>query len=107
MTPQKYVIRAITADSYELIIDYVDEDNLPIDLAGETITLKIFSGDTQVLELTDGSGLTITPASGRIVVDLTGAQTDTLDGRSDRRYTLRLDTSEKTILYGTVEVQNV
>lgn len=105
--PETYVLRAITADSYELTIDYKDEAGNAVDISGETVTLTIYSDDDVLLTLTSGSGLTVTPAAGRIVVNLTGAQTSTLDGKRNRRYILRLDTSEKTILYGPVEVINV
>lgn len=106
--PDKYIIRGVTADSYELIVDYVDKTTgLPIDISGETITAKFYSDDVLLLTLTSGSGLTISPSLGRIVITLTGTQTDLLDGKPNRRYVLRLDTSEKTILIGTVEISNV
>jgi hypothetical protein len=106
--PETYTIRAVTLDSYTLTVDYVDKvTGDPIDITGETVTAKFYSDDTLLLTLTDGDGLTVTPATGRVVIALDGTQTDALDGKKNRRYTLRLDTSETTILIGKVEVVNV
>lgn len=100
--PKDYVIQLVAGDKYQLIVDY-QENGVAVDLTGETVTMKVYSKDTLLFTLASGTGLTITPATGRIQVDMTSVQTDMLDGKPDRKYVLRLDTSEKTIMRGRVE----
>ena len=102
--PRNVTFRLVAGDAFQYIIDYLDDDNVPIDLTGETITYVIYSGRDAVLTLTEGDGLTITAASGRIQINMTSAETGSLDGLLDRKHVLRLDTSETTIMVGRVEV---
>jgi len=105
--PKDYVIQLVGNDKYHLTVDYL-KDNLPVDITGETVTFKIYAEKVLVLTLTSGSGLTITPLNGRIVIDLTSAQTASLIGKKNIRHVLRLDTpAEKTLMDGKVEVYQV
>lgn len=102
--PRDYTIQFVAGDTYQLVVDYVDDDGNVIDLTGETITMKFYSKTLELLSLTGGSGLTITPLVGRIQIDLTSANTTLFSGMPARKYYLRLDTSETTIMTGPVEV---
>ena len=102
--PKDVRLHVLAGDAYQHIATYVDDAGDPIDLSGETITMKIYSKSTLLITLTEGSGLTISALAGQITIDLTGAQTDTLDGLPDRRYVLRLDDIETTIMWGVIDV---
>lgn len=105
MVPKEETIRLVPNDKYGLTIDIVDDNDVIVNLTGETISLKVYSKDTLILTLTSGSGLTVTPLIGRVVLALSAAQTLSLKGKSDLRYVLRLDSpSEQTVLIGRVEV---
>ena len=94
--PKDYPIHLVGDDKYDLTVDYVFND-LPVNITGETVTFKIYSDKVLLLTLTSGSGLTITPLTGRIVISLIGNKL--------MRHVLRLDTpAEKTLMYGKVEV---
>lgn len=95
------VIRA--GDVYDCRIDYKTEAGAAINITGETVTLTISADNVADLVLTSGSGLTISPTLGQINVHLTSAQTTALDKKKNRRYELRLATSEKDICVGDIE----
>lgn len=105
--PDEKKIVLVPGDVYPLVVDYViDGTTAPVDLTGKTVTMKFYAGSTLLFTLASGSGLTISPSIGRVVVALTSTQTTALQnaGSADRRYVLRDDTSEITILRGKVEV---
>lgn len=102
--PKDYVIQLVGGDKYKLIVDY-KEAGQPVNITGETVSFKIFSDKVEVVSLTSGSGLTITPLTGRIQIDMTSAQTTSLVGKKELRHVLRLTTpSEVTLMNGKVEV---
>lgn len=106
--PKDYPIQLVGNDKYQLTVDYVF-NGTPVNITGETVSFKIFGDKSVLVTLAAGSGLTITPLIGRIVIDLTSTQTQSLVGKKDLRHVLRLDSpSEKTLMVGKVEVyQNV
>jgi hypothetical protein len=105
--PKDYVVQLVGGDKYHLVVDYVS-GGLPVNITGETVTFKIYADKTVTITLASGTGLTITAASGRIVIDLTSAQTTSLIGKKDLRHVLRLDTpAELTLMNGKVEVHQV
>jgi hypothetical protein len=62
-------------------ITWNDSDGDPVDLTGYTAELDIRSGpasDTELLELTNGSGLTLGGAAGTVDIVITAAQTSAL-----------------------------
>lgn len=102
--PKDYVIQLVGGDKYKLIVDY-KEAGQPVNITGETVSFKIFSDKVEVVSLTSGSGLTITPLTGRIQIDMTSAQTTSLVGKKELRHVLRLTApSEVTLMNGKVEV---
>lgn len=102
--PDEYKIKVVPSDVYSLIVDYIDDTtNDPVNLTGKTVNMVFYSKDSVVFTLTSGSGLTITPLIGRVVVSLTSAQTELLRTKEDRTFVLRDTTSELTILRGRVE----
>lgn len=105
--PKDYVIQLVGNDKYQLIVDY-QLDGVPVDITGETVSFKIYNDKTVFISLTSGSGLTILPLVGRITIDLTSAQTQSLVGKVELRHVLRLDTpAEKTLMNGKVSVYQV
>lgn len=105
--PKDYVVQLVGNDKYQLIVDYL-QDGVPVDITGETVSFKIYNEKTAFITLTSGSGLTINALVGRITINLTSAQTQSLVGKTQLRHVLRLDTpSEKTLMNGKVEVYQV
>lgn len=105
--PKDVPIQLVGNDKYQLTVDYL-LDGVPVNLTGETVTFKIYNDKSVYITLTDGSGLTISPTIGRIVIALTSAQTESLIGKVELRHVLRLDTpAEKTLMNGKVSVYQV
>lgn len=105
--PRDYPIQLVGNDKYQLIVDY-QLDGAPVNITGETVSFKIYNDKSVDITLTGGSGLTILPLVGRITIDLTSVQTQSLVGKTQLRHVLRLDTpSEKTLMIGKVEVYQV
>lgn len=107
MRPDRINIQCVAGDTYTHIYDYVDEETgLPVDLTSEVVIFTVFVRLVETYVLTDGDGLTVTPLTGRIQLDLDSIQTEALRGRGDVRYTIRLDTEERTIAHGHIGVFN-
>ena len=69
-------------DDYDEVVLWQNPDGSPADLTGYTVKMQIRdsrkSRGTPALQLTEGSGLTVTHAAGRIDIKITGAQTTAL-----------------------------
>lgn len=105
--PKDYPIQLVGNDKYQLVVDY-KQDGLAVNITGETVSFKIYDDKSVFITLTSGSGLTISPTVGRITIDLTSAQTQSLVGKTQLRHVLRLDTpAEKTLMDGKVSVYQV
>jgi len=102
--PQKYRIQLVLGDAYELVVSYVDTLGEAIDLDSEAITHTFYDNDEVVLALTEGNGITVSGPAGIITTALTSVQVAAFLGLTDVRHSLRLDTSETTILYGVVDL---
>lgn len=104
--PKVVDFRIVTGDVYEHVAEYTDGTD-PIDITGEDVTMDFYSDDTTVFTLTDTDGLSVDGTLGLISIELTSDQTTLLDdGGRKKRYVLRLDTSETTIMVGKIEMYN-
>jgi hypothetical protein len=71
-----------------------EAETIPFNLTGWTVTLNL----KNFRELTSGSGLTITPATGKVVPLLTAAETTTILGK-ELRYWLRVAQGTEPVDY--------
>lgn len=106
MAAGKYNFKVDQGASFTLPITWKDSGDSPIDLTGYTAKFTILDEDyNALLELTDGSGITLGGAAGTISVALTAAQTAAFTFVS-ARYVLEVAISgtETHLLRGVVEV---
>ena len=76
-----YDIEVMKGADETFTFQYLDDNDQPIDISGYTAKLQIRDrfGGTLHLTLTNGSGITITGASGQVAVAFTHAQTIAFD----------------------------
>lgn len=89
-------------DKYTARAVYRDEAGAVIDITGETVTMTIKADNFTDLVLGSGTGLNITPALGQIDITLTSTQTASLNGKTSKRYAIRLSIADKDILIGDI-----
>lgn len=67
-------------DTWTMTVDVQDNNGAPVNLTGYTATyeLRERAGSASLLKLTVGSGITITPASGRVALAITATQSAAL-----------------------------
>ena len=74
--PDRYDIHTGRGEAWSEVFTLTDETGAPVDLTGRDVS--VFVAATPELELLPGSGLDVTPATGRVTISLTGDQTRTL-----------------------------
>lgn len=79
---------------------YKDDNDTAVDLTGYTAQMQVReeSGGDLLLDLTTGSGITITAASGKIDIVLMADQTTALEVQN-AKYDLLIKSSEDTVTY--------
>lgn len=105
-TPAEYNLLLVKGDKYELPVQYADETEDPVDITGLDVTWTFTFNDVDLV-LTDGDGLTVTPATGDIELLLTSAQTEAFVGRTGTHRLRLIDGSDEpfTLMWGRVTIK--
>lgn len=112
MDATEYNLRRHYLDSLNLNVVFTQDDNVtPINLTGYTATFNVYDrkGGSIVATLTNGSGITVTAASGTIQVDSSPAQVAAWklsDGKGayDLSIASASGTTNRVLLKGTLEI---
>lgn len=102
-------LKCIKGTSFQRSLTYKNSGGSAIDLSGYTVNMAIKSygsNNITVLALTNGSGVTLTGASGLIEILITDAQTSALEEK-EYFYTLRIESAGgivSELMRGTFEV---
>lgn len=78
---QYYDIKAIQNADYELIITWKKEDGSLVNLTGYTAKFQVkdaIESGSYLLQLTNGSGITLGGAAGTVLLNITAAQTNAI-----------------------------
>lgn len=88
-------------DAYECHVDYVTELGEPVAVVRAAIAMTITATGMTDIVLIDGAGLVVSD-DGSIDVALTAEQTTQLSGKAHRRYQIRRNDTEVTVLVGDI-----
>ena len=99
LAPESVLLEVVAGSDYQVDFELTDSSDVAVDLTGYSAQLDICETlDDAVpdLELTSGSGVTITAASGLIAITLTAAQTGAREGEDRLWHVWLTDPSSKT-----------